>query len=138
MTERIVVLLLLVLLVVAGSLIVRDTSRQRVSAALRAELPVGLEGRLPRDRPAIIYFHGNQCGACRLQASVLEGLSRDGGIAVLSVDAARESHLSNAFGVMTVPATVVIDSAHRVRGVNLGFRARADLAAQLRELSAAV
>ena len=65
MTERTVLLLLLVVLVAAGSLVVRHASRRRVNSALGTELPAGLAERLPLHEPAIVYFHGNHCGACR-------------------------------------------------------------------------
>lgn len=130
MLERLV--LLLVFAVVAGGavLLVRAVVRRRIAARQGQLLPRELRDRLPRRAPGIIYFSGPHCATCRQQAKILDQME----LAVVRVDSAREPDLAEALAVATVPTTVVVDSAHMVREINLGYRSRQALDAQLREL----
>jgi thioredoxin-like negative regulator of GroEL len=50
---------------------------------------------------------------------------------VVRVDAARQPELASAFGIMTVPSTVVLDHSGRVTAVNPGFAPSHQLVRQL-------
>ena len=132
MVERTIVALLLIAIVLGVSVAVRSVARRRVERMMGTILPPALVGRLPGGSPGIVYFYGAHCADCRHQAVVLENLAAAQGIAVTRVDAVSESALASALAVMTVPSTVVVDAARRVRAVNLGFRTRDALLAQLR------
>jgi thiol-disulfide isomerase/thioredoxin len=133
MLERLVVVLVLLILVVVVSLAVRSVARRRVAAAKGQVLPDGLRARLSGHAPGIVYFYGPHCATCRQQVKILDQLADDDGVAVVRVDATREPDLADALAVATVPTTVTVDDRGAVRAINLGFRSRDELAAQLSE-----
>jgi thiol-disulfide isomerase/thioredoxin len=137
MLERTVIALILIALVLIVALAVRARVRRRVGQAVGTSLPPALAARLPGPGPAIVYFYGPHCADCRRQSVVLERLAADQGIAVAHVDAASESALAGTFAIMTVPSTLVIDAAGRVRAINLGFRPYDALRAHLRDFGEA-
>jgi thiol-disulfide isomerase/thioredoxin len=128
MLERAVITLILVGLgwlayrTISGYVLQRDTGR-----ALR------LDGYRP-GRPAIIYFTAPGCGPCetiqRPALIELESLS-NGRVQVIEVDAVEQPALADAWGVLTVPTTFIIDSHGRPRGVNHGVARVGRLAHQL-------
>ena len=135
MLERSAIVVGLIVAVLVASLAIRTLTRRRAAAAEGRELPGELRVRFPDHGPGIVYFYGPRCGSCRQQAAILDSLSNDDGVAVVRVDAASETALADALAVMTIPATVVVDSARVVRAVNLGLRSRDELTAQLRDLA---
>ncbi len=137
MIERLVILaaLALALAAVWAALRLWLAARQR---SLAAERP--LAGLLPPGRPAVVAFSTPGCAACRAQqAPALERLRADQGqaVTVLSLLATEHPALVERLGILTVPATVVLDAAGAVRRVNLGFTDAPQLAAQLRAACAA-
>lgn len=81
-------------------------------------------GAEPDGRPAVVAFSTPSCGVCRsAQAPALAALERRlgaGQVRVLRVDAAEHTEVARAFGVLTVPSTVVLGSGG-VAAVNHGF-----------------
>ncbi|HEV2952848.1 MAG TPA: thioredoxin family protein [Candidatus Dormibacteraeota bacterium] len=91
-------------------------------------------GQRPDGRPTVVVFSTPSCGACksaqRPAIAALEALS-EGGIRVIPVDAARDRSIARAFGILTVPATVVLDAHGMVLAANHGFAPLGRLAIQL-------
>jgi thioredoxin-like negative regulator of GroEL len=112
--------------------LMRQRSIRRSERLAGTEVPAEVAARLSVSAANIVYFYGPHCATCRRQAGVLDGLSQSGNVSVLRVDASRETEVAGHFGVMTVPATVVVDRSQRVRSVNLGFRSADALREQLR------
>jgi thiol-disulfide isomerase/thioredoxin len=135
MFERGALVLGVLALVCLVALMVRTVARWRVAAVTGQGLPGELRRRWPERAAGIVYFYGPHCGTCRPQAAILERLSQEEGITVVPVDATREAGLAETLAVLTVPTTVIVDSACHVRAVNPGFRSDAVLAAQLRDLA---
>jgi thiol-disulfide isomerase/thioredoxin len=85
-------------------------------------------------RPAILYFTAPGCGPCetiqRPALNELETLS-NGRVQVIEVDATVKPDLADAWGVLTVPTTFVIDSHGQPRRVNHGVARLGKLAHQL-------
>ena len=54
-----------------------------------------------------------------------------GGVRVIHVDAAERPEVARVFGILTVPATVVMDRGGAVVGANQGFATAERLATQL-------
>jgi thiol-disulfide isomerase/thioredoxin len=98
-----------------------------------AGLTLRLDGYHP-GQPAILYFTAPGCGPCetiqRPALLELEALS-NGRVQVIEVDAIEQPGLADAWGVLTVPTTFVIDSRGRPRGVNHGVARAGKLAHQL-------
>jgi len=104
----------------AGFLLVRWVSR------------IGLERRARRGlmlpayrigRPAILYFTAPGCAPCEsVQRPALDavGLAFGDRLQIFDVDAADEPRLADAWGVLSVPTTFLIDARGRPRRVNHG------------------
>lgn len=128
MLERLVITLLVVGL---GWLTYRTVSasivRRQRGRALR------LDGYRP-GRPAVLYFTAPGCGPCEtVQHPALLELEAlfSGRVQVIEIDATEQPALADAWGVLTVPTTFIIDSQGRPRGVNHGVARAGKLAHQL-------
>jgi thioredoxin 1 len=131
--ERIAIVIVLATVVMAASLILRTVARRRAARAAGQELPLELQEQLPDRAPGIVYFYGAHCASCRQQGAVLDRLAAEDSVAVIRIDATTNTSLTDVFGIMTVPSTVVVDSLGTVRSVNLGLRSRDALLSQLEE-----
>lgn len=130
---------LLILLLVAGAIAALLGAlrywRARSLARLAAETPFA--AIIPPGRPAVIAFSAPNCAECRTrQGPALERLAAEWGEAVVirSLAAPAYPELVDRLGLLTVPATAVVDSRGRVRALNLGYAPAEQLAAQLRAL----
>ena len=91
-------------------------------------------GERPDGHPTVVAFSTPGCVTCRVaQRPALAVLrERSGGrLRVIEVDAATRPEVARAFGVLTSPATVVLDAAGAVLAANQGFASADLLAAQL-------
>ncbi|HEX6510466.1 MAG TPA: thioredoxin family protein [Chloroflexota bacterium] len=130
------IVLVLAIAVVGIGLTVRARARRRSTELSGSLIPSQLVGRFDREGPGIVYFFGPVCPTCRRQAGVLDELSRTTEIPVVRVDATSEAQLANALGVMTVPATIVVDRDRSIRAVNLGVQPADTLMKQLEDTTA--
>jgi thiol-disulfide isomerase/thioredoxin len=128
MLERLVLTLILACL---GWLAYRTVSGYILRR--HGERVLHLNGYRP-GQPAILYFTAPGCGPCetiqRPALLELEALS-NGRVQVIEVDALEQPGLADAWGVLTVPTTFVIDSHGQPRGVNHGVARAGKLAHQL-------
>lgn len=136
MLER---LLILLALVAAGAAVwmVLGALRGRRLRRLAAEAPFA--DIVPVGQPTVIAFTLPSCRECRShQAPALErlGQAAGGGVLVHTLRADAHPALVDRLGIMTVPATAVLDRAGAVRAINHGFADEARLSAQLRALAA--
>ncbi|HXM56459.1 MAG TPA: thioredoxin family protein [Candidatus Dormibacteraeota bacterium] len=126
------VALLVGVLVVGGRLLARRRLRQ-VQAMPSTALWDAL-AEMPDGRPTVVAFSTPGCAACytaqRPALTVLERRS-EGRVRVLYVDAAERPETASAFGVMTVPATVVLGPEGSVVAANQGFATTEKLAEQV-------
>ena len=137
MLERLLILLLVVALLAAGWGLLR-LWRRRQLARLRRQTP--LAGIVPAGRPAVVAFSTPRCVECRArQQPALERLARSLGEAatVRTISALDHPELVSQIGILTVPATVVVDARGVVRHLNLGYRGEQTLQEQVRPLLAA-
>jgi thiol-disulfide isomerase/thioredoxin len=119
-------------LVLGGRLVARRRLRG-LRGADRAAL-WGALGIAPDGRPAVVAFSTPSCAACHTaQRPALAALEERacGGLRIVHVDAADRPDVASVFGVMTVPATVVLDAQGAVVAANQGFATAAVLAGQL-------
>jgi hypothetical protein len=131
MIERIGILIGLGFVIAVGWAAIRlwlawKLRRLRVSAPLADLAPAG--------RPAVIAFSTPSCAECRTrQAPALSRLSAALGdqVTVRSLSALEYPDLVQKIGILTVPATVVLDAAGSVRHLNLGYASDVRLREQL-------
>jgi thioredoxin-like negative regulator of GroEL len=118
---------------VAGGRLLARRRLSRLRAGDQAVLWAAL-GTGPDGRPTVVVFSTPSCAACwTAQKPALVALEQrtPGAVRVIPVDAAERPDVAGAFGVMTVPATVVLDSRGAVVTANQGFATADRLAAQL-------
>ena len=121
MVERFGILIALALLIVAGWATIRLWSSWKLRR-LRATAP--LADLAPPGRPAVIAFSTPACAECHTrQAPALSRLAAALGdrVTVRSLSALEHPALVQQIGILTVPATVVLDAAGKVRHLNLGY-----------------
>lgn len=131
MLERILILIALALLIAAGWGLLRlwravKLRRLRDVSPLVELVPVG--------KPAVVAFSTPSCAECRTrQAPALVRLSAALGdaVTVRSLSALEHPDLVQQIGILTVPATVVLDRDGRVRDLNLGYASDERLREQL-------
>ncbi len=131
MIERILILIALALLIAAGWVMLRlwrgvKLRRLRDVSPLAELVPVG--------RPAVVSFSTPSCAECRTrQAPALARLSTALGdtVTVRSLSALEHPDLVQQIGILTVPATVVLDREGACAGLNLGYTSDERLREQL-------
>lgn len=128
-------LALAVLLVLCG-LALRAVINRSVLKRAGAQVPVMPGYR--SGRPAILYFTTPTCSPCRtVQRPALEALKQrlGEGLQVVEVDASQRTDLADAWGVLSVPTTFVIDAGGRPRHVNHGVATTEKLFDQIKEIA---
>jgi hypothetical protein len=131
MLERVVILLALALAVLAVWGLARLWRARRLRRLGEAS---PLTGLVPPGRPAIVAFSTPSCTDCRArQAPTLARLAAALGdtVTIQTLSALDHPALVRQVGVLTVPATVVVDAAGRVRHLNLGYAAESTLHSQV-------
>jgi thioredoxin 1 len=137
MIERVVLLMLVSAGVAVGVALARALARRRLrtleaqpGGTLLARLGSSVDGRA-----TLVAFSTPSCAACHTaQAPALAQVEQEvgaGRLRVVHVDAAHKPDVANAFGIMTVPSTVVLDPSGRVTAVNHGFASSRQLVRQL-------
>ena len=135
MIDRLVILGLVAALIALGWVIFR-LWRAWMLRRLAADTP--LVGLIPPGRPAIVAFSTPTCAECHTrQAPTLARLSATLGeaVTVRSISAIDHPDLIDRIGILTVPATVVLDREGHVRCLNLGYASDERLSAQLAALA---
>ncbi|HJZ47409.1 MAG TPA: thioredoxin family protein [Roseiflexaceae bacterium] len=131
MVERIGILITLALAIAAGWAVVRLWSGWKLRR-LRSATP--LADLAPPGRPAVIAFSTPSCTECRThQAPALSRLATALGdqVTVRSLSALDHPDLVQQMGILTVPATIVLDATGKVRHLNLGYASDTRLREQL-------
>ena len=131
MLERILILLLVALAIAAAWGLLRlwrtwKLRRLGATAPLADVAPLG--------RPAVVAFSTPSCAECHTrQDPALERLAVALGasVTVRSLSALDHPDLVSKIGILTVPATVVVDATGTVRHLNLGYTSDARLREQL-------
>jgi thiol:disulfide interchange protein len=138
MPERMVLVLALAAVIAAAVFAARSWNRSRLQA-LQAGGPnwqaLGVE---PDGRRTVIAFSTRRCAACHEAQAPAIDLAREqlgaDAVRVIKIDAARQPAAARAFGILTVPSTVVVTSrGDQIVAVNQGFAPSARLVQQLRQ-----
>ena len=96
----------------------------------------------PDGRPTVIAFSTPSCAACHTaQDPALQVVVRTlgpGAVRLIKIDLVEQPNAASTFGILTVPATVVLTAAGRVATANHGFASAERLIAQLHAADAPV
>lgn len=131
MVERLLILLALSGSIALGWLLLRKLLAQRLQL-LATQRP--FTALVPSGRPAVVAFTLPSCVECRTrQTPALTRLQQQLGAAAQITTLRADDHgdLVAQLGIMTVPATVVLDAAGVVRALNHGFTDEVRLLGQL-------
>jgi thioredoxin-like negative regulator of GroEL len=138
MQERVALLVAVAALVAVAVILVRGWNRTRLQdlqAAPNTKPFWDSLGEAPDGRPTLVTFSTPSCAACHTAqapaVSVVEQHLGSSEVRVIRVDAALRPEVARAFGVLTVPSTVVLAPAGRVVAVNHGFAPSKRLVKQL-------
>lgn len=105
--------------------------RQQDSSSMLPALKPGI--------PTIVYFWSETCAPCKLvQAPVLRQLQDElgqDGVQVVAIDALSQSEAADAWGVLSVPTTFILDRTGQARRVNHGVARAEQLKQQIEAVS---
>jgi thioredoxin-like negative regulator of GroEL len=123
--------------VAAAVFIAREWGRRRVHSLTNvggSETWQNL-GEQPDGRRALVSFSTPSCAACHTaQAPAVKAVESQLGpesVRVIKIDTARQPDVARAFGVLTVPSTIVLAPSGQVVAVNQGFAPSRRLVEQL-------
>jgi thiol-disulfide isomerase/thioredoxin len=128
---RIIIFIGLIALLFAGRAAIRAWQARRIG---RLQVNTPLADHVPAGRPAVVSFSTPTCAECRTrQAPALSRLRTafGGDVTIHTLSAIEHPTLVDQLGILTVPATVVLDARGIVRHVNLGYADENRLAQQL-------
>jgi hypothetical protein len=136
MLERVILVCVFAVVVVLVVVATRQWNARRVARLRRLAPDWGVLGVRPDDRRTVVAFSTPSCAACHVaQSPAIERARAEfAGVKIrrINVDAARHPEVARAFGILTVPATVVIAGrGTRIIAVNQGFTASDRLIEQL-------
>ncbi len=124
----------LVLLIIAAGLGVLalwlSARRRRLTATFLSLRAAGLVN----GRPTVLAFTSPDCAACHVaQRPALDDLATRVGdrIAIQEVDVLARPEIARAFGIFSVPSTLVADASGQVVAFNIGFTSAESLVRQL-------
>jgi thiol-disulfide isomerase/thioredoxin len=130
--ERLVILVALVVATVLATLAVRAWNARRTRAVMRAAPLWERLGEMPDGRATLVQFSTASCAACHTaQAPAVAAVEKQVAVRVIEIDAAKRPDIASAFGVLTVPSTVVLAPAGQVVAINQGFAPTRKLVEQL-------
>jgi thiol-disulfide isomerase/thioredoxin len=131
MIERFLILVAVAAVVAIGWLLLRVIQARRVRRLAEKQIFGEL---VPVGRPAVVAFTLPNCADCRArQAPALNRLRAHLGeqVAVVTLMVSDHPELADRLGLMTVPATAVLDERGTLRHLNQGFADEGRLLGQL-------
>lgn len=137
MLERLLILVALTAVLGVIWVLLRQHQARRL-AVLASQRPFA--GLVPVGRPAVVAFTLPTCAECRArQTPALERLRQQLGTTVQITTLSADAHatLVERLGIMTVPATAILDPEGAVRALNQGFADETRLLQQLDAVSTA-
>ena len=121
MLERVLILVAVAAILAVGSWLLRAWQARRLRS-LETEQPFA--GIVPVGKPAVVAFTLPTCGDCKArQVPALRRLSESLGdrVVIQTLTVSEHPDLADRLGLLTVPATAVIDARGVLRHLNQGF-----------------
>jgi hypothetical protein len=135
MIERLLIIVVVAGVIALAWMAIRAWRAQHLHSLARRTPFAGI---IPPGKPAVVCFSTPGCVECRTrQAPALARLSANLGdrVMVRTLPVSEYPHLVDHLGILTAPATVVIDATGEVRFVNLGFADVEKLATQVNSIA---
>ncbi len=138
--DRLAIVVVLGLLLLAAVVSARRLNARRFAKLAEAGPDWRVLGLEPDGRRTLIAFSTPSCAAChKAQTPAIDRVRQQLGhdaFRLVKIDAASQPRAARAFGVMTVPATVVLAaSGTEVVALNHGFASSTKLIEQLQQAS---
>ncbi|HMO56701.1 MAG TPA: thioredoxin family protein [Roseiflexaceae bacterium] len=133
--ERLLALIALIAALYGIRAAIHAWQARRVAQLHEASLFAGV---IPAGKPAIIAFSTPTCNDCRvLQKPALERLSASLGqhVSIQMISALDHHELTDQLGILTVPATAIVDARGSLQRINLGYTDEHQLAAQIQHIA---
>ena len=136
MLERLILIAIVAIATVVAIKAMSAWTRAR-TRTIQSQLPAWEAlGDMPDGRPTLIAFSSPSCASCHTaQAPAIDLAQQRRGadqLRVINVDVAGQPNVANAFGVLTVPSTVVIGAdGSQIVAINHGFAPSTRLLEQL-------
>jgi thiol-disulfide isomerase/thioredoxin len=136
MLERIIIVLSCAALLVVAIALTRWWNARRIRDLQEVSPDWTALGTEPDGRRTLIAFSTPSCAAChKAQAPAIDLVRAEIGdeaLRVIKIDAASQPRVASAFGILTVPSTVIVAAGgQRIVAVNQGFAPSARLVQQL-------
>lgn len=125
---------LLLFAAVAGGILVIGQALRWLTAKRQAAIVASAQAPASESRePRVLLFTGPRCSTCERQKAIIDEVRGrwPGGLCVDRVDAAENPVEARAFGVMSVPTTVVIAGDGRIASITGGLVRADELERQL-------
>lgn len=136
MPERILLVIALAAVVAVAIVGARWLNQRRLETLKSGAPNWQALGEQPDGRPTLLAFSTPSCAAChKAQTPAIDfALRQLDDVRLIKVDAATQPEAAHAFGILTVPATVVIGGRDdQILAVNQGFASSARLVQQLQQ-----
>ena len=136
--ERVLIVIAFALVLALVVLMTRRFSRARLYRLKQTKPDWQVLGHSADGRRTLIAFSTSSCAACHQAQGPAIDLARqqlgDDAFRLIKVDASRQPEAARAFGILTVPSTVVLAAdGNQVVALNHGFAPSARLVQQLQE-----
>lgn len=135
MIERLLIIAVIAVVIALAWMALRAWRTQRLRSLARRTPFAGI---IPPGKPAVVGFSTPGCIECRTrQVPTLARLSASLGdqVTIRTLPVAEHPQLVDHLGILTAPATVIIDAMGVVRFVNLGFADAEKLATQVNSVA---
>jgi len=86
--------------------------------------------------PRVLYFRSDHCTSCETQAQLFARLDAETRDLIEPVDVDAEPDRAEAYGILTLPTTLVVDPSGEVRQINYGVIKPEKLRKQLAQAGA--
>lgn len=142
LADRVIILVSFIALILIISVATKRWARTRLNrlqaqSSTRLWQALGVE---PDGRPTVVTFSTPSCAVCRsAQLPALQALEQGFGsqlVRIIKVNAAEHPEIANAFGVLTVPTTIIMTTDGRVAAANNGFAPADRLSLQVQSAAA--
>jgi hypothetical protein len=136
MIERLVLVAAVAVLLITAAYVTRRWNARRVRQLQQTKPDWAALGAQPDGRRTLIAFSTPSCAAChQAQSPAIDVVRNQLGeetVRVIRVDAASQPRAARAFGILTVPSTVVLAAGgEHIVAVNQGFAPSTRLVQQL-------